>query len=385
MITSQPSARTAWTSVAVVLALTAGCTQTTDLERTQAQVRAETEAVEEATDAYESARGGFCRDASQYVAALDRYSKLFTDSSATVGDVRTLGSDLERPQSNVMSSAQDAVDAHTTLVEAQADLAAAQAELESLQSGSSATESPSTTTTTTTLLPAATVDRIATEEEGLETALSAVTDQTPLTQAGQQVNAAAFALQAAWMRVLVEAGCLTDEQRVQAEQAVTEYTAAVQSALKVTGHFTGAVDGIYGPETVAAVQAFQTEHQLPATGYVDIATTRALQLELAQEGTTAAGQATAQAIAYASSVQTALTLAGYWTGTIDGQWTAELTAALQSFQSALDVPSTGTVDAATLAALQQAIADAKTTPDTTTSAPGSTLPEGTDGSATTEG
>ena len=284
-----------------------------------------------------------------------------------------------------MSSAQDAVDAHTTLVEAQADLAAAQAELESLQSGSSATESPSTTTTTTTLLPAATVDRIATEEEGLETALSAVTDQTPLTQAGQQVNAAAFALQAAWMRVLVEAGCLTDEQRVQAEQAVTEYTAAVQSALKVTGHFTGAVDGIYGPETVAAVQAFQTEHQLPATGYVDIATTRALQLELAQEGTTAAGQATAQAIAYASSVQTALTLAGYWTGPIDGQWTAELTAALQSFQSALDVPSTGTVDAATLAALQQAIADAKTTPETTTSTPGSTITDDDGGSATTDG
>ncbi len=185
------------------------------------------------------------------------------------------------------------------------------------------------------------------------------------------------------MRVLAEGGCLTNEQAVQAEHAIAEYTTAVQSALKVTGHFTGEVDGIYGPATVAAVQAFQTAHQLPATGYVDIATSRALAAALAQQDTSAAGQATAQAIAYASAVQTALKLAGYWNGPIDGQWTDDLTKALQSFQTELGVPSTGTVDTATLAALQQAIKDAKAPAATTTSTPGTTVAGGTDQTTTT--
>ncbi len=383
MNTSRVSFRLAAAATAAISLAAAGCTQTTDLERAQTEVKAKTEAVEQAKKTYDTSRTSFCGDATVYVSALDRYSKLFTESTATVGDVRSLGSDLERPRSNVMSSAQDAVDAHTALVESQASLAKAQADLDSLKAGSSTTEPPSTTSTTTTLLPAATVDRIKAEESGLETALGSITDQTPLIQAGQQVNAAAFALQAAWMRVLAEGGCLTNEQAVQAEHAIAEYTTAVQSALKVTGHFTGEVDGIYGPATVAAVQAFQTAHQLPATGYVDIATSRALAAALAQQDTSAAGQATAQAIAYASAVQTALKLAGYWNGPIDGQWTDDLTKALQSFQTELGVPSTGTVDTATLAALQQAIKDAKAPAATTTSTPGTTVAGGTDQTTTT--
>jgi peptidoglycan hydrolase-like protein with peptidoglycan-binding domain len=58
----------------------------------------------------------------------------------------------------------------------------------------------------------------------------------------------------------------------------------------------------------------------------------------------------------ATSVQTTLKLAGYWDGPIDGQWTPELTAALKEFQKALGVPPTGAVDAATLAALEAALA-----------------------------
>ena len=65
---------------------------------------------------------------------------------------------------------------------------------------------------------------------------------------------------------------------------------------------------------------------------------------------------------HTASVQTVLTLTGYWTGPIDGVWTEELTAALQAFQTALGVEPTGEVDAATLAAFEQALANRGTTP-----------------------
>ena len=63
-----------------------------------------------------------------------------------------------------------------------------------------------------------------------------------------------------------------------------------------------------------------------------------------------------------------LKVAGYWTGPIDGEWTPELTDALKEFQTALGVPPSGAVDTATLNALEETIATAKTL-TTTTSAP----------------
>ncbi len=125
MNTSRVSFRLAAAATAAISLAAAGCTQTTDLERAQTEVKAKTEAVEQAKKTYDTSRTSFCGDATVYVSALDRYSKLFTESTATVGDVRSLGSDLERPRSNVMSSAQDAVDANTALVESQASLAKA--------------------------------------------------------------------------------------------------------------------------------------------------------------------------------------------------------------------------------------------------------------------
>lgn len=363
--------------VSTLVTLAVACSQTSDVERAQATVKAKEQQVAEAQAAYEKSRAGFCNDAGVYIAALDRYSKVFTTATATVGDVRTLGSDLERPRGNVATAAQSAVDAQAELSKANAELATAQANLKSLEAGSSTTAAPKETTTSTTLLPTASVDRIRTEEADLTAALGSISDQTPLVQAGQQVNAAAFALQAAWMRVVSEAGCLTADQAAQADKAITQYTAAVQSALKVSGHYTGTVDGIYGPATVDAVKKLQAQHQLPQTGYVDIATARALQSSLQQQGGTAA----AQAIAATAAVQSTLKLAGYWHGAVDGTWTDELTASLEAFQTALGVPATGIVDTATMAALQQRIAEAAK-PDTTTTGPSPTS-SATTGSTTT--
>ena len=82
-------------------------------------------------------------------------------------------------------------------------------------------------------------------------------------------------------------------------------------------------------------------------------------------------QTTAANLTHTASVQTVLTVTGYWQGPIDGVWTDELTAALQEFQVALGVEPTGVVDTATLAAFQQAIANGSTAP-VTTEAPVST-------------
>jgi peptidoglycan hydrolase-like protein with peptidoglycan-binding domain len=154
---------------------------------------------------------------------------------------------------------------------------------------------------------------------------------------------------------------------------VTTYTANLQTQLQAVELYTGAVDGIYGPATVAAVKQLQKDAGLPETGYVDIATGKALDAKVA-----AAGQEAAVAdLTSTAALQTILTLTGFWTGPIDGKWTDELTVALQAFQSKLGVPPTGVVDVATMAAFQQAVAALKestTATTTTTVATPTTVP-----------
>ena len=172
----------------------------------------------------------------------------------------------------------------------------------------------------------------------------------------------------AWLQLLAEAGCFTDEQQAQAAEQVSAYMASLQTDLQAAGYYKGPIDGIYGPQTVAAVEQLQTDSGLPVTGLVDQATALALDKKVAAAGQQAATQQQNQTAA----LQTMLTLTGYWTGPIDGIWTPELTAALTRFQTALGVPPTGVVDAATMAAFQQALATAKAAanapPPTTTGA-----------------
>ena len=86
-------------------------------------------------------------------------------------------------------------------------------------------------------------------------------------------------------------------------------------------------------------------------------------------------RAAAQQATQVVQLQTILTLTGHWTGPIDGVWTPELTQALKDFQTALGVEPTGSVDAATIAAFQQALAALKGgTPPPTTTPPTETTP-----------
>ena len=248
-------------------------------------------------------------------------------------------------------------------MEAEQELAEAQVELAEAQSETSAPQE-SSTTTTPPIAPEATIDRVERAEEDLSTASEGITDQTPLTEAGAQFNAAAFALEVAWMRLFADAGCLSDDQEAEAVAALAEYTTALQTGLQTAGYYDGEIDGVYGPATVEAVEALQTDADLPVTGYVDRATAAAL------DGTLAAadGEAATEAVAHTAAVQSTLKLAGYWTGPVDGTWTDELTEALTAFQTALGVTPSGEVDTATLDALEEAIAEGQAAATSTTTA-----------------
>jgi peptidoglycan hydrolase-like protein with peptidoglycan-binding domain len=190
------------------------------------------------------------------------------------------------------------------------------------------------------------------------------------------LNAGGFALEIAWLRLLADAGCLTEDQVAQATTVVAQYTAALQTALQTAGLYDGPIDGIYGPSTVAAVEQLQTDNDLPVTGFVDEATAVALSAAVLAVDSAAATAAVAQTAA----VQSVLKLAGYWAGDIDGEWTPELTEALKAFQTELGVEPTGAVDVATLHALQTAVAEAQAGANdttTTTSPPETTAAETT--------
>src|SRR5262249_14880348 len=164
------------------------------------------------------------------------------------------------------------------------------------------------------------IDRVRQAETDLQAASASITPQTPLRQAGETYTSAAFALQAAWLNLVSDAGCLTDEQAQQAEEDIRTYTTALQENLTTAGYYDGPVDGVYGPLTVKAVETLQKDAGLPVTGLVDQATSAALDAKVAEvEGQAAAAQS-AQTVA----VQTTLQLAGYWNGPLDRNRTRAL-------------------------------------------------------------
>jgi len=339
------------------------------VDAAQERVTAAKQAVDEAKASLEQAGSAFCDQAKDYIQAVDRYGKVFTDGAATVGDVQTLGADLAQPREATAAAAQDVLDGHDALNAANQELADAQNALASAKASASPGRSPVPPVTappsSSPEVPSASVERVKQAETDLEAASNSITATTPLRQAGETYTSAAFALEVAWINLFADAGCLTDEQSKEAAAAVRDYTTAVQKRLKEAEYYDGKVDGVYGPQTVKAVEDLQQDAGLPVTGLVDRATSMALDDAVARKG----GEAATEDLIEATSVQTVLKLAGYWPGAIDGEWTPELTDALKAFQQDLGVEPTGLVDAATLAALEEALATRASPSPTPTATP----------------
>jgi peptidoglycan hydrolase-like protein with peptidoglycan-binding domain len=334
----------------------------------QARVDTAQAGVTAAEGALTQAGQTLCGAAGGYVEALDRYGKVFSDNAATVGDVRTLGADLTQPRDAVTAAGADVEKAKADLVTAQQELIDAEAALTVAQASASSKPVPSTTAetaTTTTLAPPATVERVKQAEDDFAQAAKGITDATPLAEATAEFNSAALALELAWLRLMSDGGCLTDDQQKQAVELVATYTTNLQTQLKQVGYYEGEIDGIYGPQTTDGVKKLQADSKLPETGFVDQATAAALDAKLAAKGQQAANVQLTQT----ATVQTVLKLTGFWNGPIDGKWTDDLTAALKEFQTKLGVKPTGVVDAATLAAFEESVAAVKVAVTASPSAP----------------
>ena len=337
----------------------------TAVKAAEARVSAKEKAVTDAKADLADKSAEFCGASQTYITALDRYGDVLNETTTTVGDVNDAGSDLEKPREDATAKAEAAVEAQQTVVDAKQELADAKAALAEAKNPAPSPETtPPGSSSPKPLAPAASVNRVEQAESEFSTVQQGITEETPLSQASQQFNAAAVALEMSWLRLFSDAGCLTDEQAVQAEAAVRDYTTALQKSLRDAGYYDGEVDGVYGPATVDAVEALQQAHGLPSTGTVDKATAAALQGDLAAKG----GAIAQEAVASTSAVQQTLKLAGFWDGPVDGQWTPELTKALKDFQTELGVKPTGTVDGATVAALEKAIAKGRPQPSGSASA-----------------
>ncbi|MEU5716899.1 peptidoglycan-binding protein [Streptomyces sp. NPDC020403] len=122
---------------------------------------------------------------------------------------------------------------------------------------------------------------------------------------------------------------------------------AVQQLLDTQGYEAGAVDGVFGPATKSAVQAFQTARGLTADGTVGPRTWTAL----LSAGTTPAlaKGSTGDAV---KRLQRALTAALGTTVAVDGTFGSATDTAVRAYQKARGLTVDGSVGAGTWAALQ---------------------------------
>ena len=136
----------------------------------------------------------------------------------------------------------------------------------------------------------------------------------------------------------------------------------VQERLRQMGAYAGRADGIWGPDSQAALEQFQQRRGLQVTGQLNQATAATLGLgpsELLAAGPTA-GPAPGTPAATATeplnpaavrSVQQRLRALGFYRGSADGVWGAGTQSAIERFQQGRGLQSTGQLNPATAQAM----------------------------------
>jgi peptidoglycan hydrolase-like protein with peptidoglycan-binding domain len=126
--------------------------------------------------------------------------------------------------------------------------------------------------------------------------------------------------------------------------------AGLQVALRALGLYSGPIDGLVGPQTVAAIRAAQTRAHLPVTGLADVRTRRSL----GPLGRPLFGKRIIQARDFGFDVavlQFILTRKGVYDGPLDGYVGPETLRALERYQAGARLAPDGVVGPRTLAAL----------------------------------
>lgn len=133
--------------------------------------------------------------------------------------------------------------------------------------------------------------------------------------------------------------------------SVATTTLDIQKALAAKGYNPGPLDGQPGPQTTAAVKAFQAARGLTADGIVGPATKSALFGNQAGTNIPASTTVSSTASGDVADVQRALLAAGFNPGPIDGKPGPQTTAAVKAFQKSRSLTVDGIVGPETRNAL----------------------------------
>lgn len=139
----------------------------------------------------------------------------------------------------------------------------------------------------------------------------------------------------------------------------------VQERLRQLGAYSGRVDGVWGPDSQAALDRFQQGRGLQVTGQLNQATASTLGLSPAELVAAAPGPASAAAAAPAvpataaeplspaavRNIQARLRSLGFYQESVDGVWGPGTQAAIERFQQGRGLQATGQLTPATAAAL----------------------------------
>ena len=133
----------------------------------------------------------------------------------------------------------------------------------------------------------------------------------------------------------------------------------VQQRLKQNGAYAGQTDGVWGPDSAAALEQFQRAHGLQVTGQLNqgIVATLGLNpadlLAAAPPGVPTASASAAEPLSREAvrAIQSRLHQLGFYSGRIDGIWGPSMHGALQRFQQGRGLQATGQLNPATVTAL----------------------------------
>lgn len=123
--------------------------------------------------------------------------------------------------------------------------------------------------------------------------------------------------------------------------------ANTQKHLNTLGFDAGTADGINGAQTRRAISAYQASRNYPKTGRLLDAEFAALRTE--------ANAALATQAENATTAQAQLTVIGFYTGAVDGEWGEASQEALETFRSFTGLPIGGPLSEKDMETLQEAV------------------------------
>lgn len=133
--------------------------------------------------------------------------------------------------------------------------------------------------------------------------------------------------------------------------------AELQTLLRSAGYYSGSISGIFGPQTLAAVEAFQAAQGLAVDGLAGSQTLAALQSTPVPMGGTEdpnlikAGESSDRVAA----LQERLSVLGYYSGSADGIFGEQTASAVREFQAASGLAVDGVAGPATQTAIGDAV------------------------------